>query len=162
MKKSDWKLWASVAEIASAIAVVLSLVYVGYELNRSTNLLDTGRNTEILHAMRSWEQLVIADKELVEIFTHGPSKYAEFTDVEQFRYRYLIAQYVAIWEQAYDDHNAGLMQAESWEVWNRTFRPELPQIISVWSEISVYYSNQFQQHIGTEISLYLDPIVISE
>jgi hypothetical protein len=41
-------MWASIAEIVGAIAIVLSLIYVVYELNRATDLLDSDKNWELL------------------------------------------------------------------------------------------------------------------
>ena len=35
--KRELQEWASIAEIVSALAVVLSLVYVGYEINENTS-----------------------------------------------------------------------------------------------------------------------------
>lgn len=152
MKKSDLSIWALVAEIVSAVAIVISLIYVGFELNRNTEILNSVGNRGLLEAVRSWERLLISDKELVGLYSKGPEEFQQYSQDERLRYSYLISQYAAIWEQAFEEHGAGLLQTESWEDWNNAFRPELHYIAAVWPEISVYFTDDFQRHIEKELA----------
>jgi hypothetical protein len=47
MNKKKFQYYASIAEIVSAIAIVVSLLYVGYEISR-TNILDSRDIDELL------------------------------------------------------------------------------------------------------------------
>ena len=152
MNRSDLPIWASVAEIVSAIAIVISLLYVGFELNRNTAVLNVDGNREVLEATRTWERLLIGDKELVALYSKGPEGFQEFSKEERLRYSYLVSQYAAIWEQAFDEHAAGLLQTESWEEWNNAFRPELYYIAPAWPEIAMYFTDDFQRHIEMELA----------
>jgi len=54
---------------------VISLLYVGFELNRNIEILNSDRNRGLLEAMRSWEQFLINDKELVALYMKGAEEY---------------------------------------------------------------------------------------
>jgi len=151
MKKSDLPIWASVAEIMSAVAIVISLLYVGFELNRNTVVLNSTGNRNLLEAVRSWERLLISDKELVALYLNGPEEFQQYSQEERLRYSYFVSQYATIWEQAFEEHAAGLLQTAYWEDWNNAFRPELYYIAPAWPEISVYYTDDFQRHIESEL-----------
>ncbi len=46
--------WASVAEIAGAFAVIVSLVYVGYQVNDNTSAIRSAAANDASVAMQSW------------------------------------------------------------------------------------------------------------
>ena len=156
MKKTDLSIWASVAEILSAIAIVISLLYVGYELNRNTEVVNSDRSNEALVAFRSWEQILVTDHDVADLYLRGPNEYDEFSDIERLKYRIFIGQFTGIWEQLYNAHIAGLMQTEKWEDWNSSMLPDLPHVARVWPEISVYYNTGFRNHVETELSEHIN------
>jgi hypothetical protein len=153
MQKSDLPVWASVAEIISAVAVVFSLLYVGYEISRNTEIMDSEQNLAIFESMRSWEQLLIVDEELADLYVRAPSEFETFSNTEQLQYRFFIAQYAGIWEQAFEGHQDHLIGTETWISWNNAFLPEIRQVAVIWPEISLYYSGEFQQHMENEIDI---------
>ncbi len=156
MKKTDLSLWASVAEILSAIAIVVSLLYVGYELNRNTEVVNSDRSNEALVAIRALDHILITDPDVADLFLRGPNEYDEFSDVERLRYRFFIISLTAIWEQNYNAHIAGLMRTEKWEDWNSSMRPDLPHVARVWPEISAFYNTGFRHHVETELSEHIN------
>ena len=46
--------WASVAEIAGAIAVIVSLIYVGYQVNDNTAAIRSAAANDASVAMQTW------------------------------------------------------------------------------------------------------------
>lgn len=46
--------WASVAEIVGAAAVIVSLVYVGYQVNDNTSAIRSAAANDASVAMQSW------------------------------------------------------------------------------------------------------------
>jgi len=154
MQKSDLPVWASVAEIISAIAVVFSLLYVGFEINRNTTIMDSNQNISIFSGMRSWEQLLIVDEELADLYVRAPSEYQTFSDAERIQYRFYMSQYVGIWEQAFEGYQSDLLDTEKWSEWNEAFRPEISQVVVIWPELSSYFPGDFQQHMVNEIKFF--------
>lgn len=64
MTRVNLRNWAALAEIFSAIAVVLSLVYVGLEIRRTTIESDADIQAEILPYTHQRRYLVINDGDL--------------------------------------------------------------------------------------------------
>jgi hypothetical protein len=50
----DLQEWASVAEIVSGIAVIVSLIYVGLQVNHSTSAIRSAAASDATTAMQSW------------------------------------------------------------------------------------------------------------
>lgn len=151
MQKTDLPVWASVAEIISAIAVVFSLLYVGFEINRNTEVMNSDQNISIFSGMRSWEQLLIVDDKLADLYVRAPSEYETFSDAERLQYRFYMAQFVGIWEQAFEGYQSNFLDTDTWSEWNEALLPEMGQVVVIWPEISSYYSGEFQQHMISEI-----------
>jgi hypothetical protein len=64
MTKVSLKNWAAMAEIFSAMAVVLSLLYVGFEIRRTTMESDADIQAELLSYTHQRRYLVIDNGEL--------------------------------------------------------------------------------------------------
>ena len=152
MGENSLATWVSLAEIASAFAIVITLLYVAYELKRSTFVLNSDVNQKLLDAIRSWEQLIIVNNELADIYIRGPEEYKNYSKENRLRYRLLIIQYLATWEQAFEDHKAGLINTGNWEEWNSNLSLDLGYVSVVWSEISNYIADDFRCHIELELS----------
>ena len=64
MAKLTLRDWASVAEITSAVAVVLSLVYVGFELRGNTKAVEAATLLEVNKIARDHLLLMWGDAEV--------------------------------------------------------------------------------------------------
>ncbi len=77
--------WALVAEIASALAVVLSLAYVGYEIRQNTNavLSNTQQSLlELVHGVDTWLQ----SESFADIAVRGDEDYSVLSPPERRQY----------------------------------------------------------------------------
>jgi hypothetical protein len=112
--------WARISEIAGAIAVVLSLLYVGYELRQSTNvaLLESSQRLyELAVEVSSWEN----DLHVAEAVVAAQSDYDALTDIQKHLLQNLVWQQINIWEQAYLSYQSGLLIERDWQAWNASF-----------------------------------------
>ena len=93
MKKLTLTNIAHIAEVIAAIVIVISIIYVGKELNQ---------NTQVMHN-QSWESVVdrlteidmgeAMDSELSQIIMRGESRPDSMTDEEWFRFsRFVLAR----------------------------------------------------------------------
>ena len=57
MKRLSLSEWSSIAEIAGAIAVVISLLFVTVSINKNTAMLETNAEAEFLDAWRTTVQV---------------------------------------------------------------------------------------------------------
>ena len=109
--------WAQIAEIAGAAAVVLSLLYVGYELrqNTSTSRVEgSQRLYELMVEVSSWEN----EPNMAIALVKAENDYDQLDAVERRLVFNLIWQYLNIWEQAYLSYQNGLLGEQEWNAWN--------------------------------------------
>jgi hypothetical protein len=69
--KMKLKQWASFAEIIGALAVVISLVYVGIQVNDSAGAVRSAAANDANVALQAWYLQVGADRETSSIIYRG-------------------------------------------------------------------------------------------
>lgn len=113
--------WVAIAEIISAAAVVISLIYVGLEIRRSTLESDADIQAELLSYTHQRRNLVIESGELASLLTKGYSDPSQLSPDEALRFQnYNELLYVA-WERAYMTNAAGVFSDELFDAWNGWF-----------------------------------------
>ncbi len=142
-KLSDW---ASIAEIISAVAVVASLLYVGFEINRNTKVGLAANRQSI--AARAQELAFYSAETNVFDILFDPSRVSEeLTEDEQ---RYVIAYVGALLrttEEAFLLYRDGLLEEEYWLTRARVvllaLRPDAAREVYVRTRNAGFYTPDF-------------------
>ncbi len=77
---------ASVAEIIGAVAIIVSLIYVGVQVNDSTRSVRSATANETFAALSSWYSELGNNRESSEIFYHGMTDPDSLTPEELFQF----------------------------------------------------------------------------
>ena len=113
--------WVAIAEIVSAAAVVISLIYVGLEIRRSTLESDADIQAELLSYTHQRRNLVIESGDLASLLTKGYSDPSQLSPEEALRFQnYSELLYVA-WERAYMTNSVGVFSDELFDAWDGWF-----------------------------------------
>jgi len=121
MSKRKLKTWVAIAEIASAVAVVLSLIYVGLEIRRTTLESDRDIHAELLTYTHQRRVLVIESPDLSGILTRGYADVSSLTPEELRRFQYYVELHFIAWERAHGAWQAGVLSEELYNGWRRWF-----------------------------------------
>jgi len=113
--------WTGVAEIASAVAVVLSLIYVGYEIRLSTLESDADVQAELLSYSRDRRVLVVENDNLARILTKGYADPGNLTPEEALQFDNFVELHFVAWERAFMAGESGVLSADNWEAWDEWF-----------------------------------------
>jgi hypothetical protein len=113
--------WVAIAEIISAAAVVISLIYVGLEIRRTTLESDADIQAELLSYTHQRRYLVIESADLSSILAKGYSDPTQLTPDELLRFQSYIELLYAAWERAYMTKEAGIFSEELFGEWNSWF-----------------------------------------
>ena len=84
--KMKLKHWASIAEIIGALAVVISLVYVGIQVNDSAGAVRSAAANDANVALQAWYLQVGADRETSSIIYRGLMSEQALTNEEEFQF----------------------------------------------------------------------------
>ena len=105
--------WASIAEIIGAVAVVFSLLYVGFEIQRNTKVGLASNRQEI--AARAQElALYSAETGIFRLLFDESADTAEPTDAERDRLTAYIGALLRTTEEAFLLNRDGLLDDEYW------------------------------------------------
>lgn len=152
MSRGRLKNWAAIAEISSAIAVVLSLLFVGFEIRRTTVESDADIQAELLSYTHQRRYLVIENGELSELVAKGYADPAALAASEQLRFHKYVELHFVAWERAFDTNHAGLFSSEhfeGWDAWFASVASHEPDFVWPMVRDSQSWSPLFVQHVDS-------------
>lgn len=112
--------WVAIAEIISAAAVVISLIYVGLEINQSTLESEADIQAELLSYTTRRRYLVIESSDLSSILEKGYTDASQLSPAEMLRFQAYVELLYVAWERLYMSYAAGVLSEGlflEWNVW---------------------------------------------
>jgi len=113
--------WVAIAEITSAVAVVLSLIYVGLEIRRTTIESDADIQAELLTYTHQRRVLVIESQDLSGILSKGYDDVGSLTPEELLRFQSFVELHFVAWERAHLARQSGVFSEELYAAWKEWF-----------------------------------------
>ena len=117
---SKLKRYARIAEIAGAITIVLSVLYLGYEIRRNTTMsqMEAIQNLRILdQQMAGW----LIEPHIIPIVVKARNDLASLSAEEQEAFRIIVWSGFAVWEHAYFNYEKGIISDDLWRSWNNSY-----------------------------------------
>lgn len=121
MQEKRLNTWVSVAEIVSAIAVVISLFYVGLQVNQNTAAVQTTIYKEITATYGALQLAIIENEQFAGILVKAEEQ-VSLTPTETYRLETWIWFHMGNWEQAYLANKQGILKSDVWLGWDRYYK----------------------------------------
>ena len=86
----NWDMFAAIAELLSAIGVILSLAYVGFQIHQNTRAMHAASIDATIGAANFVREQVVANADVASLYVRGNKNPDQLTDEERVRYRILI------------------------------------------------------------------------
>lgn len=155
MSTDRLKTWTAIAEIASAVAVVISLIYVGYEIRRSTLESDADVQAELLSYSRDRRVLVVENADLARILTKGYAYPESLTPEDALQFDNYVQLHFVAWERAFMASEAGILSNEIWQAWDDWFAATANRDPDfVWARVrSTLRYEPFLQHVDLALGI---------
>jgi hypothetical protein len=115
---------ALIAEIVGAVAVVISLIYVGVSVNQNTRALMVS-NHQALVAMDQDKNGWLRDAQFAEIYEIAEADVDRLSPAQLLQYRTFEADTFNAWEFAFITHNDGMMDENIWAGWDGYYRSRM-------------------------------------
>ena len=119
MKLSTW------AEIIGVIAVVLSLLFVAYEL-RQNSTITAFEAAQNLAEMGQDLSIIKMEPGMASIIDRANRDVSELTSLERQQFFEMVRSDFNLWEHAYFSHKQGVLPDEMWAIWNASYCNEVP------------------------------------
>ena len=109
---------ANIAEIGGGIAILVSLVYVGYQIRQSNRIASATALQAVLdgYADRIMDP-IIADGEMAELMNRGYMSWESLSAVEKTRFTIMQAREILHVQNVMQLHGKGLLDSVDFEAW---------------------------------------------
>lgn len=153
MNRERVQVYASVAEIISALAIVVSVLYVVSEFRRSATLTSQEVNVILYERTRAFEETLVESPDLARIVITAAAEPEAVPEAD--RLRYLAYQHIFFdtWEIAWDYHDDGILDDPAWDSWDAWFVSEAGRRPDFgWTENRHNYTNpEFVRHVDENL-----------
>ena len=148
MKKRNLAEWAAISDILETAAVVASLIFVAFSVNRNTLVMQAASDTFVYQIQDERVRDIANSSELASIELKVRNN-EEVSEVDKHR---MISQHlreINMWELAYVQYNQGLYSPSQWRGWNTYYGIDLVEKLPEewWGEVSPWYGDYFVKHV---------------
>lgn len=105
---------SQVADIGAALAVIVSIVFVGFQIRDNTQALRSQNERALVNALQKLEINRAVDEEYADLALRAETG-GQLSDLDRSRIAAMSFLYIDNWEQAYHDHKKGLLDPDIWE-----------------------------------------------
>lgn len=137
--------FAQISEIVGAVAVVVSLIYVGIQLSANTNAVRAASIQSITNWTQQGLLTIIDDSELAEIRRVGDSDFGSLNEADANRY---IVWNRVMWigmQNIFLQRNLGVADDQIWDTYHKIICVNLvtPGTVATWSAHKAVLSPDF-------------------
>jgi hypothetical protein len=103
------------AELIGVVAVVLSLIFVGYEIRQNTNISAAQAVFDLNEAGRQNLLLRVSDTEVTALVLAAENDPENMTDLQRNQFRSWVFSFLNLYESAWNHHQRGVISDEDLE-----------------------------------------------
>jgi len=148
--------FAHIAEVVAAIAVVVSLIYVGFEIRQNTVAVQISTHQSSIAMGQDWDNW-FQDPGFASLYDLASRDYPSLSEPQKLQLSAFLGQGFNIWEFVFYAYDSGSITDELWEGWDRYFRSELDHG-GPWR---IHWVNN-RAGYGGEFQCYVDEIIVGE
>lgn len=140
---------ASVAEVIGAVAIVVSLIYVGIEVNDSTRAVRSATANETSAALSSWYAQMGTNPQAIQMFGTGMTNPESLSRDEFLQFLFQMHGLMLEYQAAYYLSREGTLDAELQEATTNTLLGvrDLPGFILYWEQRKGLFRADFRQYV---------------
>lgn len=165
------KEWASVAEIIGAFAVVISLIYVGVQVNDSASAVRAASANDVNVALQSWYLEIGTDQQTSALFYRALTSEEALANEEEFQYLMMLHGAFLAFQNSYLLAEEGTIDTELREAITAAIVgiKQLPGMRRYWrqrksylhSGFAAYVDQLLEQDIEVTVDIYREPQIES-
>ena len=144
---------ARVVEIAGAIAVVMSVIYLAVQISDNTRLLRSQAHSSALSLMQRPLEIMLENESLAHIVSQCNARPAEVSEEHWERcLNYYFMQFNG-WEYIYYQNRDGSIPKELWVGADNNFKNRVqtkPGYLRFWNEMALAFDEPFRSYVSAE------------
>ena len=140
---------SDIAQALAAIATVLGLVFVGYQIRQNSAITRGNVHQQLSDTFSAYLEALANHASIVAAGTSGQAGLSRMTDEELLRFSFLMAGLFKIWENAFYQHKSGFLDDRAWQSnvsWMVTWY-HLPGVRTWWLIRKDLFAHEFQSFV---------------
>ena len=156
--------WASIAEIIGAFAVVISLLYVGVQVNDSASAVRSASANDANVALQNWYMQIGSDQQTSELFYEALTSEKALSNQEEFQFLMMLHGAFLAFQNGYLLAEEGTIDIELREALTAAILgvKELPGTKRYWRQrrsylhpdFADYVDQLYEQQVGISVDIY--------
>jgi len=158
MSQQKLQVWSTVAEVASAMAIVISLLYVASEFRQSETLTERDADAQLFDRVREANRILIENPDVATLTIAARRGPERLTAADRLRCLAIQHQFFDSWELAWGYHEGDVLGDRLWEEWDGWFSvraAELPAF--AWGESRKHFGGAFREHVDAVVGSGVEP-----
>jgi len=153
MNQAKLQIYASLAEVVSAVAIVVSLLYVGSEFRRTNTVSSREADVALYERLEDANRMLVETPGLAETLVTWETTPEDLSEADRRRLLAFQQNFFETWELGWYYHDDGILDESSWTEWDRWFRAEARRRpVSAWDEIRVRFASEsFRSHVDSAL-----------
>jgi len=155
IQRTTLEYWALIAEIAGAIAVVMSVIYLGVQVRANTKVLRSQAHFNALSLAQRPFEMVIDNEGLSKILNVGFATPEKLSPEEWIRCSYYMFMQFNAWEYLYYQNRDESIPKELWVGADESFKQFIetkPGYTRFWSEWQNAFDEPFRSYVANEFA----------
>jgi hypothetical protein len=153
VNKDRFQIYASLAEIVSALAIIISLLYVASEFRRAETLTSRGVDSILFERTAESNAMLVESPDLADVVIAAARDADALSETDRLRYLAYQHIFFDIWEMAWVYHEDGILDEETWGEWDMWFVAEAKRRPDFsWTESRRHFTGQdFLRHVDQSV-----------
>ncbi len=151
----DLAVISTLAQVASALGVIVSLVYLAVQVRQNTRAVRNSTHHDLTLTRLDYIAMIVQSPELSRILRLGAQDQANLNEEERHRFDLIMYYLFSAGENFYYQNRQGVLDPEQWDRWCGTLRYYFTQPgIRTWFEKSPpRFAASFSEFLGQEFRL---------
>ena len=142
----------NLGEFVSAIAVVVSLLYVAAQIRQNTSAVRSTSHQAVLDAAQRLSTTLMQHPEVASLVIKANREYGSLTLEERIRFLAYADQYFGTWQAAFLNHDRSLIDSDTWRSMDAVSVRHLgPALREFWQKERGGYVQAFQAHVDGSV-----------
>ena len=149
----NWDALGAIGEIAGALGVILTLLYLARQINESNRATRQSATQEIQNQIAQWVYKTNSSTELTDLWVRGNLNDNSLTLHEVIQFRATFSQLLNLWERAHSLRKEGQFDEKYWQALVLSRKNFLAShgFRSFWRDCADRYDDEYRMIIELEI-----------
>jgi hypothetical protein len=141
--------WSNLAQVIGALAVVISLFYVGFQINRNTSAVRSATAQAIHNNYGDWYMNLMGDAELNRIAIKGLRDYSSLDETEKARFIETFMAFISFSQNAFYQWREKALSPWLWDGWELLTMNLLaaPGGKEFWKERGYVFGKEYRDYV---------------